>query len=138
MKRLVLITALVLSAFLLCACAAGISITYKDALAAVSPPTPSPVSDSSPVNATASENGATTAAAVTPDDNPSPDSTGETPGTGVLQPPLLTEMVQKAGLSFDDIGHSQLILVAAEGAAADIYCYDKSADGLWKLNESTG
>lgn len=54
------------------------------------------------------------------------------------QPPLLTQLVQKAGLSFDDFPFSQLVLVAADGSRAMIYCYNKSDAGLWQLDESTG
>jgi L,D-peptidoglycan transpeptidase YkuD (ErfK/YbiS/YcfS/YnhG family) len=61
-----------------------------------------------------------------------------TPGTDVVQPPLLSQMVEKAELSFDDIGCSQLILVNADKTNADIYCYDKGENGLWKLNETLG
>jgi L,D-peptidoglycan transpeptidase YkuD (ErfK/YbiS/YcfS/YnhG family) len=54
------------------------------------------------------------------------------------QPPFLTQAVSTAGLSFDVFDFSQLVLVAADGSTADIYCYDKGADGLWTLNESIG
>lgn len=58
-------------------------------------------------------------------------STGE-------QPPLMTKLIQGAGLSFDDLSFSQLVIVAAEGSFADIYCYDKSDSGQWILNEEIG
>ena len=54
------------------------------------------------------------------------------------QPPLLTEAVSSAGFSFGDFSFSQLVLVAAEGSKADIYCYDKGNNGLWALNENIG
>ena len=42
------------------------------------------------------------------------------------------------GLSFGEIGFSQLVLVSADKTSADIYCYDKGPDGLWKLNNDLG
>ena len=133
MKQLVFAIALA-AVFLLSACA-GISIIYKDAPGAASPAVPStgaePSAEASPPIPAESPGSGQTAPA--PDDGETPP-----PSAGAAQPPLLTEMVQKAGLSFGDIGHSQLILVAAEGAAAGIYCYDKDDNGIWKFNESTG
>jgi L,D-peptidoglycan transpeptidase YkuD (ErfK/YbiS/YcfS/YnhG family) len=56
----------------------------------------------------------------------------------LLQPPLLTQAVLKAGLSFEDLNFSQLVLVSAAGSNAEIYCYDKGRDGLWTFNKTTG
>lgn len=162
MKQLVFVIALA-AVFLLSACA-GISIIYKDAPGAASPAVPStgaePSAEASPPIPAESPGSGQTAPAPDDGETPPPDGgtvqkpegtsggTGEIPAVipdisappsaGAAQPPLLTEMVQKAGLSFGDIGYSQLILVAAEGAAAGIYCYDKDDNGIWKFNESTG
>ncbi len=54
------------------------------------------------------------------------------------QPPLLSQCILSAGLSFDSFAFSQLILVRADGSNADIYCYEKNDNGLWKLNDDLG
>ena len=64
------------------------------------------------------------------EEQPTPESGG--------QPPVLSQYVKAAGLSFDDFDFSQLVLVTADASQADIYCYDKDDNGLWELNEELG
>ncbi len=151
MRRIILLLVLVMTVLLLSACA-GISITYKDARAA----SENGQADTAQDNGQTSEpgdgtdygkpavnegNAASVTGAHSMRDNGThkpKDTTEPAPEAENRQPPLLTEMVEKAGLSFDDITFSQLVLVAAEGATADIYCYDKNDDGLWELYDNTG
>lgn len=61
---------------------------------------------------------ATTTAAVASDEN---------------QPPYLTQILNKDGISYNDLGTSQIVLTVADGSSATVYCYEKGDDGLWKL-----
>jgi L,D-peptidoglycan transpeptidase YkuD (ErfK/YbiS/YcfS/YnhG family) len=88
---------------------------------------PAPDSSASPSNSVPPDGGTEPAAGTSPDT-----------GLPSTQPPLLSQKVEAAGLTFDAIGHSQLVLVAAGKTSADIYCYDRGEDGIWKLNESLG
>jgi L,D-peptidoglycan transpeptidase YkuD (ErfK/YbiS/YcfS/YnhG family) len=116
--------------------AAGEGSAKPGASATPSPETP-PTNAGGQTAASTTDTDPTAGNGAIPDPSETPD-TGEKPGTVAVQPPLLTKLVQKAGLTFDDIDYSQLVLVAADGSKAAIYCYDKSENGVWKLNESLG
>lgn len=55
-----------------------------------------------------------------------------------VQPPLLAQAVLDAGLSFNTLDYSQLILASAKGSDAEIYCYDRNNQGIWRFNETLG
>lgn len=59
-------------------------------------------------------------------------------GDSSVQPPLLTQYMQRSGVTFSEISFSQLILVAASGSDATVYCYDKSDTGIWTANSDIG
>lgn len=74
-----------------------------------------------------------------PDENTASKQVGEIlQNTAGDQPAILAHAVEEAGLSFDEFTFSQLVLVAAEGAQASIYCYDKGGDGLWVVSDDIG
>ncbi len=107
---------------------------------AVSPQIPSDESGNSVQESINADAGKAEAAA-SPEVSPTPDNTIEQePEVEISseQPPLMTQLVQGAGLSFEDIAFTQLVLVAAEGSKAMIYCYDKGESGQWVLNEDIG
>ncbi|SMC83020.1 L,D-peptidoglycan transpeptidase YkuD, ErfK/YbiS/YcfS/YnhG family [Papillibacter cinnamivorans DSM 12816] len=71
-------------------------------------------------------------------DEPSSDiPTSESGGKKTAgQPPLLSRLADSMGLSFEDMTFGQVILAAADGSDAKIYCYDKNSDGIWSLRYS--
>lgn len=53
------------------------------------------------------------------------------------QPPTLLKTLQKADMSFSDLGCEQLVLVISDGNYAVVHCYE-CTDGLWKLADNLG
>ncbi len=108
--------------------------------ASAAPPNNAPPDTSAAPGSSASpNNGATPESGTIPDGGTAP-AVGTSPDTGPpgSQPPLLSQKVEAAGLTFDVIPYSQLILVAAEGSKATLYCYDRDDNGLWMLNRDVG
>ena len=66
---------------------------------------------------------------------PEPETEPEPEPEPVEQPPYLSECLEKAGLDFDSLGCTQLILAAADGADGKVYCYELLETGEWSLCE---
>ena len=77
-----------------------------------------------------------------PSPQPSVDSSAQPSpqpaGDSSAQPPLLTQYIKNSGVTFGELSFSQLILVAASGSDATVYCYDKSDTGIWTANSDIG
>lgn len=107
--------------------------TPPDTAGTSAPSASADVEQAAPAPASSAEPSPAASTAPTPENSPSPVPSGTSE-----QPPLLSRLAGELGLSLDDIAGSQLVLVAAAGSKADIYCYDKDDNGLWKLNTDIG
>jgi len=78
----------------------------------------------------------TPTATATPKPTASPQHTATPTPAEEVQPPLLTKMLEKYGLSADKMDCTQMLMLAYAPGQTKLYLYDKNSAGYWKLARS--